>query len=146
MAHAETEDTRHRPDSDIRGEIMSITDSGLVSAWAFEYALPHKNLRVQLRVRDDRGRIIYKSGIERTFVHDPGLSDDNYIGQSFVGLPGYRYQLPQDVISQKKARRLAVELVVYADGPDMNIGYIFNENFAGNDRVVRGSRRESLRF
>jgi len=146
MAHSETEDIRQRPDSNIRGEIMSITEQGLVSAWAFEDALPHKNLRVQLRVHDDVGRIIYKSLPERTFIRDPNLIDDDYIGQTFVGLPAYRYQLPQEIMARKKARRLTVELIVYADGPDMRVGHISSQSFAEEEKTLPGVRRRSLRF
>jgi hypothetical protein len=129
MAWEETEDTPARLPNRIRGEIMSITRTGLVSAWAFNDALPHKNLRVQIRVRNNRGKIIHRGRSERTFVHDPELSRPDRIGQSFVGLHGYRYRIPPDVLYRRSGHNLTVELVTYTDGDPAAPAYLYSVGF-----------------
>jgi len=123
MARDETEASASRPASNVRGEIMSVTPRGLVSAWAFEEALPHKNLRVRLLLRSPAGELLFKSSLERTYVHDESLLRGGRIGRSFVGLHGYRYQLPRDVLARYGGQTLNLELVCFADGPDKEIGY-----------------------
>jgi hypothetical protein len=130
MAWAETEDTPARPRESVRGEIMSITQRGLVSAWAFDDALPHKNLRVQVLVRDTSGRLIHESRLERTYVHDPDLRHGDRIGRGFVGLHGYRYQIPLDVLVRHGNQLLRVELVTYLDGSAAEFGHSFNTPFS----------------
>jgi hypothetical protein len=129
MAWSETEETPARPASRVRGEIMSVTARGLVSAWAFDDSLPHKNLRVRVLVRDEGGRLVYKSGLERTYVRDPGLRQPGRIGRGFVGLHGYRYQIPTDVLARHGGQELEVELVTFLDGPESEIGHQFNRIF-----------------
>lgn len=129
MAWAETEDTGSRPAPGLRGEIMGITRQGLVSAWAFDDALPHKNLRVRVLIRDEAGRPLYKSGLERTFIRDPGLSQDGRIGRPFIGLHGYRYQLPRELLARHAGRKITVEMLTFADGPAAEVGYIHDRVF-----------------
>lgn len=135
MAYDETEDTGHRPGSNIRGEIMSITRSGLLSAWAFNDALPHKNLRVQVLIRNARGRLIHKSRPERTFVRDPDLGHATRIGRPFVGNHGYRYQFPRKILDRHQGKKLHVELVTYADGSAMEIGHISSLEFIADHKI-----------
>jgi hypothetical protein len=135
MAFDQTENTTHRPMQNIRGEIMSITPHGLLSAWAFNDALPHKNLRVQVLIRDARGRLIHKSKPERTFVRDPELGHETRIGRPFTGLHGYRYQFPRKIFNHHQGQTLRVELVTYADGSAMEIGHISNMNFVAGNRI-----------
>jgi hypothetical protein len=125
MAWAETEDTPARPQQSVRGEIMSITQRGLVSAWAFDDALPHKNLRVQVLVRDVSGSLVHRSLPERTFVHDADLRHGDRIGRGFVGVHGYRYQIPHEVLLRNSNQSLQVELVTYLDGPASEIGHSY---------------------
>lgn len=134
MAWDETENTPARPTSNVRGEIMSITSRGLVSAWAFDDALPHKNLRVRILVRDERGKLLYKSRPERTYVHDPGLRQGGRIGRGFVGLHGYRYQIPQGVLARHGGQLLDVEFVIYTDGSTREIGRRLNRVFTSDPR------------
>ena len=141
MAWNETEVTIYRAPSNIRGQIMSITSQGVISAWAFEDALPHKNLRVQILVRDDAGINIYKSRPERTFIYDPLLERGDRIGKTFVGLPGYRHQLPSGVVQKSRTQRLMVELVIYADGIDRVTGTLRQASFGGGSRPPPGTRR-----
>jgi len=129
MAWDETEASASRPASNVRGEIMSITPRGLVSAWAFEDALPHKNLRVRLLLRTAAGDLLFKTSLERTYVHDESLLQGDRIGRSFVGLHGYRYQLPRDVLARHGGQTLNLELVCFADGPDNEIGYSASLSF-----------------
>lgn len=135
MAWAETEDVGSRPAPGLRGEIMGITRQGLVSAWAFDDSLPHKNLRVRVLIRDERGRPLSKSRLDRTFIRDDDLSQDAYIGRRFIGLHGYRYQLPRDVLAQYDGHMLTVELLTYADGPAGGIGAIYDRRFTAKYRV-----------
>ena len=135
MAWSETENTPARPASSVRGEIMSITPRGLVSAWAFDDSLPHKNLRVRLLLRDEKGKLIYKTRPERTYVYDPDLRQGDRIGRGFVGLHGYRYQIPQDVLTRHGGQNLDLEFVIYLDGPSPEIAHRFNRQFTGDLRL-----------
>jgi hypothetical protein len=140
MAWADTENSPHRPAESYRGEIMSISDSGVVSAWAFSDALPHKNLRVQVRVRNGRGKIVHASAPERTFIKDDRLGEPGFIGRRAPGLHGYRYRLPKPLLVQYRGRVLVVELAVYADGEGMQIGFIHSR-----PHVVAARPRSVLR-
>jgi len=124
MAYNETEDIKYRPLSNIHGEIMSITRGGLLSAWALNDALPHKNLRVQVLIRDARGKLIHKSWPARTFIRDPELSQATRIDRQLIGHHGYRYLLPGEILDRHQGQTLKVELVTYADGSPMEIGHI----------------------
>jgi hypothetical protein len=126
MAYKDTEDTNHRPLSNIHGKIMSITHDGILSAWAFNDALGHKNLRVQVLIRDARGNLLHKSRPERSFIRDPDLGQATQIGQPFVGNHGYRYQLPHELLDRYQSQVLNIELVSYTDGSPMEIGHIYN--------------------
>lgn len=135
MAWSETEDTPARPASSVRGEIMSITPRGLLSAWAFDDSLPHKNLRVRLLLRNENGELIYKSRPERTYVYDPDLRHGDRIGRGFVGLHGYRYQIPHEVLSRHGGQRLSLEFVIYLDGATPEIGQRLKQEFTGDFRL-----------
>lgn len=142
MAYAETEDTKHRPPSNIRGEIMSITQGGLLSAWAINDALPHKNLRVQVLVRDGAGKVVHKSVPERTFIHDPELSRSTRIDQAVIGLHGFRHQLPGEILDQYSGLVLNVELISYTDGTPSQIGHIYSLAYTpGYQRIPPPSQR-----
>jgi hypothetical protein len=132
MAWSETEDTPARPPSSVRGQIMSITPRGLVSAWAFDDSLPHKNLEVRLLLRDEKGKLIYKSRPERTYVYDPDLRQGDRIGRGFIGLHGYRYQIPRDVLTRHGGQNLDLEFVIYVDGPSPEIAQRLNQEFTGD--------------
>jgi len=131
LAWDETENTRHRPASAVRGEIMSISRKGVISAWAIDEALPHKNLRVRVQVLDADGQTVYKSHMLRTNVDDATLRQSGYFGKAFVGLHGFRYQLPTEIWRDSSltadqangqfnpggsSQGLRVDLLVYADG------------------------------
>ena len=133
MAYSQTEDSKHRPRSNARGEIMSINRRGLLSAWAFNDALPHKNLRVRIFVRDPQGKLIHKSSLTRTFIRDSELRQSNRIGRPFVGHHGYRYRLPGEVLQRYQGQTLKVELETYLDGKSMEIGHIYSMDYTTND-------------
>ena len=133
MAYAQTEDRNDRPMSDIRGKIMSINSQGLLSAWAINKALPHKNLRVQVLIRDAEGVLQYESRIERTFIRDSTLEQEKYIGSKLVGNHGYRYQIPAEVLDRLDGQRLLVELVVYADGNPIEFGALDSLSYIKGD-------------
>jgi hypothetical protein len=129
LAWYETEDHSQRAPSSIRGELMSISDGGVLSAWAVDDALPHKSLRMRVLVRDAAGNILHKSRFVRSNVDDPGLRAQNRVGKAFVGLHGFRYQLPSGLLKDNRLRNgpeglepgygqdLVVDLLVYSDGP-----------------------------
>ncbi len=129
MSYAQTEDIGSRPTSKIRGEIMSISSSGLLSAWAINNALPHKNLRIRIRIRDDQDVLLHQTNPTRTFIRDPELKKDKYIGRQFVGNHGYRYQIPASFRNSHKGQLLKAELVIYADGRAVEIGHIDSLSF-----------------
>lgn len=129
MAYDQTEDTKDRPNSNIRGEIMSINSEGVLSAWAINNALPHKNLRVQVLIRDAGGVLLHTSKLNRTFIRDNNLEQEKYIGRKTVGNHGYRYQLPAEVLDSHEGQRLKVELVVYADGNPMEFGTLHSLDY-----------------
>ena len=129
MAYEQTEDTKKRPQSKVRGEIMSINHRGLLSAWALNNALPHKNLRVQVLIRDSGGTLIHQSQVRRTFIRDRALRQKKYIGRQFVGTPGYRYWIPAAVLAPYKGQSLNAEIVIFADGTPLQTGHIDRLNF-----------------
>jgi hypothetical protein len=124
MALAETENSPYRPASGIRGEITGVNGRGLISAWAFDDALPHKNLRVRTRVRDMAGILIHKSGIHRTQTRDPALADLLEVDDPLLGLHGFQYQLPAYVVARAKRQAVEVEMTAYADGSPMETGAV----------------------
>jgi hypothetical protein len=111
LAWEETENHPLRPPSNIRASIEEVTQAGRVYAWAVDDALPHKNLRMAVRLRDERGRLLHKSRPERSFVLDHGRGVI-----ATVGLHGFFYQLPRSVLERHRDRALTVEVVVYSDG------------------------------
>lgn len=128
LAWAETENSRYRPASQVRGEIMSISRGGVISAWALDEALPHKSLRLRVLVRDSTGRVVHKSQLLRSNVDDANLRSSQYFGKAFVGWHGFRYQLPFELLRDNNlqgdssndtasdTQGLQVELLVYGDG------------------------------
>lgn len=128
MAWADTENSPHRPAESYRGEITAISASGVVRAWAFSDALPHKNLRVQVRVRNGRGKLVHASEPERTFIKDDRLGEPGLIGRRAPGLHAYRYRLPKSLLARYRGKPLTVELVVYADGMGMEVGFIHSRS------------------
>jgi hypothetical protein len=136
MAWDETEDVPARKASSVRGEIMSITPRGLVSAWAFDDSLPHKNLRVRLLLRDAQGRLLFKSRAERTYVFDPEMRKKERAGRPSVGLHGYRYQLPWPLLTRHAGQPLGLQLVVYRDGPAREVGYLAATEFGSGFRLA----------
>jgi hypothetical protein len=129
LAWEHTEDSPHRPAESYRGEIMRIKPDGRVSAWAFSDSLPHKNLRVQIRVRNARGKLLHASPPERTFIRDDLLGESAHIGRRAPGLHGYRYRLPQPLLARYRGRTLGVELVVFTDGAAMEVAHIVGRSF-----------------
>lgn len=134
MAWADTENSPHRPAESYRGEIMAISASGVVSAWAFSDALPHKNLRVQVRVRNARGKIVHASAPERTFIKNDHLGEPGFIGRRAPGLHGYRYRLPRSLLARYRGRPLTMELVVLADGEGMEVGFMHSQTYSVGKR------------
>jgi hypothetical protein len=121
---AETEDTQYRPAQAFRGGITGISREGQVTAWAVNDALPHKNLRYQVRLRDARGILRHKSPVLRTGVVDHGRG----VGTT-VGLHGIRYTLPTRPFYRNLYRSMTVELLIFADGPVMKVARIEKARF-----------------
>jgi hypothetical protein len=124
MAWAETESAGRRPAPDYDAAITAVTRDGEIAAWAVDRALPHKNLRVQLRIYDARGRLLHKSPVQRTALAEPATQ-----AIAPLGLHGIRYALPAGVMRRYGRLRLTVEMRVLADGPERVVARI--ENAAG---------------
>lgn len=137
MTYDETENSEHRPDNDVRGGIFGINQSGLLSAWAINTALPHKNLRVQVLVRDRWGRLINKSRTGRTFIMDTAVSDQLKIDGPGIGLHGFSYQIPHPVINRSKGQYLDIEVLVYADGSQRVIGSLDELRYDTGSKLPR---------
>jgi hypothetical protein len=124
LAWDETEQSRYRPLSRVRADLMGISRSGVISAWAVDDGLLHKSLRVQVLVRNGDGQVVHKSRKLRSNVDDPALRASGLIGTAFTGLHGFRYQLPRELMTGSAlasnggsaAHGLQLELLVYADG------------------------------
>jgi len=116
MAWAETEASPARPLSRVEAAITAVSRDGVVTAWAVDRGLSHKNLRVQLRVYDRRGRPVHKSPMERTFLRDESLAD-----RAPLGLHGYQYTLPANLLRRYGARGLDVRLYAFADGLEREV-------------------------
>lgn len=119
LAWSDTEASPARPQSALRGAVTGMTAAGMVSAWAIDDALPHKNLRVQLRVFDRAGRQLYKSGLQRTFIRDPELASADRIAYRTLGLHGYRHQLPAWLLQRNRREVLTLEWLIYPDGESL---------------------------
>jgi len=141
MAYEETENSEHRPESHIFGEILSVDRSGLVSAWAINTALPHKNLRIQVLVWSQWGKLIRSSRIERTFIRDNLLAEEMGMDSPAIGLHGYRYQIPRYHADSKKWQNVQVELLVYADGDALKVGAVDNLQLIARSRLPRPPRK-----
>ncbi len=148
LAWDETENSRHRPASQIRGEIMGISSRGLISAWAVDEALPHKSLRMRVLVRDSSGQAVHKSGLLRSNVDDANLRSSQYFGKAFVGLHGFRYQLPRDLLRDNSlsnspsnhpaalADGWQVEVLVYADGLSAELLQVYTQALPHRNQLM----------
>jgi hypothetical protein len=124
MAWAETEAVGARPKPNFDADITAVAADGTVDAWAVDRALTHKNLRVQFRLYDDRGRLLHKSELQRTDrrdAADPELPP--------LGLHGIRHRLPEPLLQRHGRRGLLLDMVVFADGPEGEIVRIESRRF-----------------
>ena len=108
---------------------ITIDSQGLLSAWAINNALPHKNLRVRVLIRDAQGVPLHESRPVLTFIRDANLEQAEYIGRKTTGHHGYRYQIPADVLDHSEGQRLKVELVIYADGKPMEVAHLHSLDY-----------------
>lgn len=126
LAWSETEADRGRPPPAYAAAISGLSREGVVRAWAVDRALPHKNLRVQFRFYDDRGRLVHKSPILRTEERDADAAE-----LAPLGLHGIAYALPPDILKRRAGRRgLSVDLRVLADGPQAALAHIESARLA----------------
>jgi len=123
MPYGQTEWHPARPEREILGQITSIDRHGLLSAWAIDNSLPHKNLRVRVRVREPGIRLLYSGQLERTFIRDPSLAQEPLIGQAILGHHGYRCQIPRKILWRNQSRTLVVQFTVFADGPEQEAAF-----------------------
>lgn len=111
MAWSETEADSRRPAPAFDAAITGVTRGGVVSGWAVDRSLPHKNLRVQFRFYDARGRLLHTSSIMRT-----GQRDTATAALAPLGLHGVSYALPGRILKRHARRGLSVDMRVLADG------------------------------
>jgi hypothetical protein len=116
MAYRTTENHPDRPDSEIRGEVLSVSKGGMVSAWAINNALAHKNLRVRLRVLDTKGAVQHETGFQRTFIKARDPSPAWYLGAHPVGVHGHRFRIPRQLIRDHHGENFEIEFNIYGDG------------------------------
>ena len=118
LAWSETEDHPARPDATEEGRILAIGTDGLVRVQALDRALPHKNLRVQLRLLDDDGRLLASSPRVRTDEALPLAVRDWPEDGLLLGTHGYSWQIPAPLLGGHAGRALEIELLTWADGLD----------------------------
>jgi hypothetical protein len=129
MAYEETENVEDRSSQNVKGQIMTINRRGLISAWAYDYALQHKNLRVQVKIKDPSGNVIHSSPVERTFILDRNLIHKRWIDRAQIGSHGYRYQIPQSILDQYKGKTIGIDFITYKDGEGLPWGHTHSRNF-----------------
>lgn len=110
----QTEFSLYRPADNIDGEILAVSRSGLLSAWAVNRALPHKSLRMQVAVNFE-GEEIYTSSLRRSFVLDESLSSAYPSDLPLIGVHGYRHWLPRELRTELTGKTASVELRIYGD-------------------------------
>jgi hypothetical protein len=126
MTSAEAENS---PADNVKGQIMTINRRGMISAWAYDYALQHKNLRVQVKIKNPSGTVIHSSPVERTFILDRNLIHKRWIDRAQIGTHGYRYQIPQSILDQYKGKTLGIDFITYKDGEGLPWGHTHSRNF-----------------
>jgi hypothetical protein len=117
LAWAETEEHPARPGPGLMAGIGTVHREGWIEAWAVDTALPHKNLRARMTVRDARGRVLHKSRVRRAQDPAPDAARQAVPRLPRLGLHGYRFELSKPVLREVLRGATSVELVVYPGGP-----------------------------
>ncbi len=118
LAWHETEAHPARQETPETGSILDVTSDGLVTAQAVDPALPHKNLRIQLNLRDTAGRLLLQSPAARTNQPVPIAVQDLPEDGMLLGTHGFEWQIPPPLLSAHAGRTLEVELLTFSDGPE----------------------------
>ncbi|MEM1412627.1 MAG: hypothetical protein AAGH19_09750 [Pseudomonadota bacterium] len=118
MAWADTEDHPSRSDAVEQGEITAISAEGLVRVQALDPALPHKNLRVRIILRDSQGRVLARTPLTRTHLSLELPVADTPDDGVLPGTHGLTWQIPTPLLDMQDGQALEVELLTYADGPE----------------------------
>ena len=114
----QTERHYFRPRNHYEGEILAVSENGLVSAWGRNTALPHKSLRMQTVVHVG-GQAIYTSRRQRSFILDDGLPA-SWPWPSTLGVHGYRHKIPAPVWHQLRHPDASVTVRVFGDRAPLN--------------------------
>jgi hypothetical protein len=136
LAWEDTESHPARPAPGIQGEILSIDGQGRIHGRALDRALPHKNLRVQIVVRDRDGRLLHKSKPRRTDLREdlavPDWPEDGVL----LGTHGYLYALPQKLLHRHAGERLRIVQRTLPDGPRGRGVHLASRIFRAPERVT----------
>jgi hypothetical protein len=114
LSRNQTEFSFYRPPNRYTGDILDISETGIISAWSWNKTLPHKSLRMQVVVYSNEQEI-YRSGIRRSFILDHSLSFRRSPNLPVIGVHGYRHRLPQDILDQVIDNGADVTIRIYGD-------------------------------
>ena len=110
-----TEANLRRPrNDDYRGAVSEVSQSGMVSAWGLNRALPHKSLRMQVAVYVDNTEV-YTSRVRRSFILDRDLPALGRPALPPIGVHGYRHKLPRDLVDELRGQTAELEFRVIGD-------------------------------
>ena len=110
----QTEDSFWRPRNVYEADILGVSESGVISAWSFNHALPHKSLRMQVAISlgDEE---IYTSRIKRSFILDRSLQSESDPKLPGLGIHGYRHHLPRQLRQDLEGEVATLHLRVWGD-------------------------------
>ena len=114
MSNAQTEDSFWRPRNHYEADVLDVSDSGVISAWSFNHALPHKSLRMQVAISQE-GEEIYSSTIKRSFILDRSLQSESDPDLPGLGIHGYRHSLPKALVEDLRGEAATLHLRVWGD-------------------------------
>jgi hypothetical protein len=115
LSRSQTEFSLLRPPNRYAGDILDISETGVVSAWGWNKTLVHKSLRMRVVVYQNEEEI-YRSGIRRSFILDDSLALKTTPGLPVVGVHGYRHRLPPDVLNEVTNNGADLTIRIYGDG------------------------------
>lgn len=136
LVWSETE-ADHRPTGAIQGQLLDVSEDGRVTVRALDTALPHKNLRVRVALRDAAGNTLFKTRMTRTNLPAPIPVPDRPDDGLLLGTHDLEVQLPRDLLARHRGETLEVLLHTYADGPGARLADVDTQSLPLS---VEGSR------
>ncbi|MEH6587043.1 MAG: hypothetical protein V7720_10800 [Halioglobus sp.] len=114
MSLKQTEPNLRRPWNGYEVEILDISETGVISAWSVNRALPHKSLRMQVVIQSE-GQDVYVSKLKRSFILDRSLQSGVARSLPGLGVHGYRHSLPKSVVGKLRGKTAIVSVRAYGD-------------------------------